>query len=308
LNGLFSYDTECLPKVRIIGRIKYHEPWQHFPRSIDEYIMYFIIDGDMYIEENETRYHLKSGDFFLLEPNMLHKGFKKASCDYYYVHFKHSGIFRVVDEAEGMRDLLNKRKISLVSYCLDEKDPTDPISYLPKKLTLPSKEYCSMLHASLGIYCRREEHYKRVVSTEFHRFLLKVAHDNLNIQYNKNGSKHVKKYEEKVEGLIYYLNANYSQKLSGNMIEELFEVNFDYINRVFLAATGSTIFNYINALRINNAKQLIATTNLPFGEVGYLVGVEDRYYFSKLFRKFTGMTPSEYYESQHMSSQIKESR
>ena len=53
---------------------------------------------------------------------------------------------------------------------------------------------------------------------------------------------------------------------------------------------------YLNILRINNAKQLISTTDLPFSEIAYLVGIEDRYYFSKLFRKMTGMSPTEYYK------------
>ena len=60
--------------------------------------------------------------------------------------------------------------------------------------------------------------------------------------------------------------------------------------------TGSPVFAYLNILRINNAKQLISTTDLPFSEIAYLVGIEDRYYFSKLFRKMTGMSPTEYYK------------
>ena len=65
---------------------------------------------------------------------------------------------------------------------------------------------------------------------------------------------------------------------------------------MFSNLTGSPIFTYINILRIYNAKQLIATTDLPFSEIAYLVGIEDRYYFSKLFHKATGMSPTEYYK------------
>ena len=76
-------------------------------------------------------------------------------------------------------------------------------------------------------------------------------------------------------------------------------MNFDYLNRVFSSVTGSTIFYYINMLRISNAKQLIKTTNLTFAEVAYLVGIEDRYYFTRLFKRYAGMTPTDFYRSVH---------
>jgi YesN/AraC family two-component response regulator len=75
-------------------------------------------------------------------------------------------------------------------------------------------------------------------------------------------------------------------------------MNFDYLNRVF-QRDGKHIFYYINMLRISNAKQLITTTNLTFAEVAYLVGVEDRYYFTRLFKRYVGMTPTDYYRAAH---------
>ena len=299
MERLFSYNTECLPKVRMIGRINYREPWQHFARTIDEYILYYIVDGELYLEENEVKFHLQPGDCFLLEPNLHHTGYRKASCDYYYVHFRHPQLFPVDDGLICMKELMEKRKTSLVSYCLDEQDPTDPITYLPKRFNLPLLDYGSMLHGALLLYVRREEHYKRMVSAEFHRFLLRLSHEHLLIHAADGYHKPVKKSEIKVEELLHYINSNYSSKLTGKMIEEVFETNFDYLNRVFVNITGSTIFSFLNMIRINNSKQLIATTNLPFNEIAYLVGIDDRYYFTKLFRKHAGMTPSEYYKSVH---------
>ena len=47
------------------------------------------------------------------------------------------------------------------------------------------------------------------------------------------------------------------------------------------------------------AKELIETTPINFSEIGYLVGIDDPYYFSKLFKKYTGMTPTQYYKSKN---------
>ena len=291
---LISYNTDLLPHVRMLGHIRYSVPWVHFARTINEYILYVIRDGNMYIRENGMEYHLKSGDFFLLEPSLPHEGYRKASCDYYYAHFTHPDMMRVDDEEKAMAELAEKRRKTLISYNLDVENPTDPISYLPKHFHLPGNEYRTVLHSAAECYDGREEHYRQRTATILHGFLLNTAHEHL--MNNCTERKKIKKSEVVAEQIIRYLNQNYSKPLNSRMITELFEVNYDYINRVVSQMTGYTIFSYLNALRINNAKQLIATTDLPFSEVAYLVGIEDRYYFSKLFHRMTGMTPTEYYK------------
>ena len=292
---LLSYNTEILPRVRMIGRIRYSEPWIHFSRCINEYVLYVIRDGNMYLQEDGVRYHLKAGDFFLLEPGLYHEGFQRASCDYYYVHFTHPDMCRADDEEKCMALLAEKRQQSLISYNLDDADPTDAITYLPKHFHLSGGEFHAVLRSAVECYDGREEHYKRRTSTQIHSFLMDVAHDHLLAQNCEQGKK-LRKSEVIAEQLIHYLNQNYAKRLTSTEISEMFEVNFDYINRVFSGMTGSPIYTYINILRIYNAKQLIATTDLPFSEIAYLVGIEDRFYFSKLFRKMTGMSPTEYYK------------
>ena len=102
-----------------------------------------------------------------------------------------------------------------------------------------------------------------------------------------------------------HYKSHYSSKISSKTLEEMFEINFDYINRIFSEMTGQTIFSYLNMLRINQAKELIRTTNLSFTEIAYLVGIEDKYYFSRVFKRMVGMTPTEYYNSLHDTQRIK---
>lgn len=72
---LISYNADLLPKVRMLGQIRYNEPWIHFSRCINEWVLYVIRDGNLYLQEDGIRYHLSAGDFFLLEPGLPHEGY-----------------------------------------------------------------------------------------------------------------------------------------------------------------------------------------------------------------------------------------
>lgn len=304
---LLSYNTDILPKVRMIGKINYVKPWIHFARTANEYILYVIREGEMFLEEDSIRYHLKKGDFFLIEPELFHKGYKEASCNYYYVHFNHSDLKRInlEDETEAIADMLEKRKTSLLSYSLDEKDPTDPYTVVQKQGNIIDyQDVNGILNLAVSIYNRREEHYKRMASVELHRFLMNIAHAFVLNQIAIKTGNSVKKSVTKVDGILNFLNSNYMHKINSVVIEEKYEANFDYINRVFLDRTGQTIFHYLNSIRISHAKELIRTTNLNFCEIAYLTGIEDSYYFTKIFKKYCGMTPTQYYK--YCSSETRE--
>lgn len=159
------------------GHIRYSQPWIHFARRLDEYVLYVIREGSMYLRENGLEYHLKAGDFFLLEPGLQHVGTRKASCDYFYTHFTHPELRRVEDGAAAMAELAEKRRQSLISYNLDAADPTDSVTYLPKHFHLSGGEHRSLLRSAVACYEAREEHYKRRASTFLHSFLLQTAHE-----------------------------------------------------------------------------------------------------------------------------------
>jgi AraC-like DNA-binding protein len=70
--------------------------------------------------------------------------------------------------------------------------------------------------------------------------------------------------------------------------------SLSWLHRQFRATLGITPTAYVIAARIRLAKKLLATGNLNIGEVGQAVGIEDPYYFSKLFKQHTGFSPKAY--------------
>jgi two-component system response regulator YesN len=66
---------------------------------------------------------------------------------------------------------------------------------------------------------------------------------------------------------------------------------------VFAQETGLTFTQYLTALRIGKAKELLEATEMRSSQIAQEIGYNDSHYFSYLFKKNTGMTPGEYRKS-----------
>lgn len=97
--------------------------------------------------------------------------------------------------------------------------------------------------------------------------------------------------------ILNYLNANYASDISLKKISEEFHLNSSYISQLIKAETGLTYTQYVTALRINKAKELLKTTSLSLLEISEAVGFNDYFYFIKKFKKETGVTPGKYADS-----------
>ncbi len=66
------------------------------------------------------------------------------------------------------------------------------------------------------------------------------------------------------------------------------------LKRRFKAATGLTLIDYLQGLRIEEAKRLLEAGERPAEEVSAAVGYEDASFFRRLFRRTTGLSPGQY--------------
>ena len=294
--NLLTIDTNITPSVRLMGHVVYNKPWKHFKRTIDEYLLYIVKSGNLYIAEGDTKYTLQKGDILLLEPNIEHMGFKESCCHYYYFHFKHPKIQHCNDKpyADISKKLILKRKTALSSNYLDGYGETDSIFYFPKYHHYRNvNELMALLIDADNDFYSKYEGYKRMASLKFLEILIKISRDYTSTKIDKTYRNFSKTFV-KCQKILNYLNCQYVNKITSKDIEQIFESNYDYINRVFRKMTGYTILNYLNNLRINKAKDLFNTCDMKISEVCYLVGIDDPYYFSKIFKKYTNMSPSQY--------------
>lgn len=103
-------------------------------------------------------------------------------------------------------------------------------------------------------------------------------------------------YSKMTRTIIEYLVSNYNKQINNNYLASLTYTHPSHMSRKFKKETGMTIVSYQQMLRMNKAEHLLESENLPIEEIAWLVGYEDASYFSRVFKKVKGYTPTEYRE------------
>ncbi len=97
--------------------------------------------------------------------------------------------------------------------------------------------------------------------------------------------------------IMQYLHEHITDEISLNDLTKYFSMNRNRLNELFIGQTSMTCLSYLLQSRMELARIMLAETELPVGEVGARVGYPDTNYFTKVFKKQVGLTPSEYRKS-----------
>lgn len=94
--------------------------------------------------------------------------------------------------------------------------------------------------------------------------------------------------------VLKYINHHYMEDITIKDVSESLNLNANYISQLFKKETGITYTKYLTQLRMEKAKHLLTQTNLSLSEICDQVGYNDYFYFLKTFKKYEGISPSNY--------------
>lgn len=97
--------------------------------------------------------------------------------------------------------------------------------------------------------------------------------------------------------VLKYVNANYCRDITVQSVANIFFINPNYISQLFKRKKGETFTEYLTSLRMKRACSMLKASAVAVHEVADSVGYRDYFYFAKVFKKATGMTPKEYRDS-----------
>ena len=95
--------------------------------------------------------------------------------------------------------------------------------------------------------------------------------------------------------MVKYLQENFSHDLSMQGLADKFGFTTEYLGKIFKKNTGETPQKYLTKLRMNEAKRLLLSSpEMEIQKIGELVGYKNAFYFSRAFKNYTGVHPTEF--------------
>lgn len=129
--------------------------------------------------------------------------------------------------------------------------------------------------------------YELVTRTLFQQMVIDVARD---FRRQSPG----RAAPAKVEDAVQYMRRHVEGKLTLPALAEAVRLSPAHLSRTFREATGYTVIEYFNKLKIDRSKEFLAE-GWKIREIAQKLGFADEFYFSRLFKKLEGVSPSEFY-------------
>lgn len=102
--------------------------------------------------------------------------------------------------------------------------------------------------------------------------------------------------EQIVASVVQYLHTNYAGEVNFANIAKIYGFSSSYLTKIFREHAGKPPIRYLNEYRVLVAKKLLRDTELPIKTIAEKTGFIDQFYFSKCFKSYCGVTPSQYKE------------
>lgn len=109
---------------------------------------------------------------------------------------------------------------------------------------------------------------------------------------------------DRLTRILQYIATNYNTTITTRDTAELFHLEYGYFCHMFKKLTGHSFLEYVNSYRITIAQKMLMNENKTITDIVSEVGFESNSYFSRIFKKHTGYTPSDFRKSHF--SQLKD--
>ena len=273
--------------VSKIVTIHYNEFDRNFTfegESHDFWEMVYVDKGSVAVKSESEEIILSQGEIIFHKPNEFHAiRAYNSEPNFFVISFSCSSPSMVC--FEGFFAKLNKSLKPFVSAIIEEAEQT----FIIPKNTPSLKKLSKREDAIIG--------GEQLIKIYLEQFLILLLRD-----VNKIGKTEIFSSKEGMESYLIssiksLINDNLDKNLRLDDICKSIGYSKSYLCKIFEEQTGRTIANYAVKAKIKKAKELIRKNDMNFTEISDSLSFDNPQYFSRVFKRVTGMTPTEFKKS-----------
>lgn len=250
-------------------------PARHYHNA---YEIFYMLSGEVYYFVEDRTYQLVRGDLLFVNMNQLHKMVNSSEAVFERVV--------VIFQEEFLNGFfLNNKNCDLFSSFYSDfnivrlkKSDQNLVELLLDRMILEDT--------------KKKPGYDYVVKAQLIELLViikRMVDSGKNLYYSGPASTHKKVFE-----IVNYINKNYYQQLSLNFISKNFFISPTYFSKIFKETTGFSFIEYLNSIRIKEARVLLRESKLKVSEIVEKVGFDNSTHFGRVFKTLTGYSPLKY--------------
>ncbi|CAG7649180.1 HTH-type transcriptional activator RhaS [Paenibacillus solanacearum] len=271
-----------LPQFITANRLQYERGFTHFERSFPLYDILYVTHGSFHMTEEGNEYNLEANQLLVLEPFKRHWGHLACppGTKLYYLHFKHPAPVRTITGGDIQWNSM------LPSPNHWDREPARQSMYIPKTAVIEPDNLVPLLEEIV----RRRRRFTlenqlplQALSAQFFMLLQQAVR-------SQSGTRSHEISRLVVEDLRARIEEPFRLEALANRLN----FHIDYLSKCLKKHTGLTPLQYLNRLRMEQAKQLLERSSFTLQEISEKVGIQDYNYFFRLFRKHAGMSPFRY--------------
>ena len=258
--------------------------WTHLTRILQDYELFVVTDGTLYIGTDKKEYVINPGEYLLMPPNRFQHGTKNSCCNFYWMHFGYNN-------EQNDHETLTVSQDS--SSCPDVSD--ESLTYIPGSLLIPEQGKLTSPDRIIILMKQLQDSDRRYREITLNRYLCSAVLSEVALQsqiYPTYGNKIIK--EQFYRDICDYVSWHITDNLKVSQVANYFGYNEKYLTTFFKQRAGISIKQYILQVKMDRAKADLSETTEPVSQIAFRLGFTDAHNFSNAFHKVTGLSPSEY--------------
>ncbi|MBS2770537.1 AraC family transcriptional regulator [Anoxybacillus rupiensis] len=263
------------------GEAMFVQGKKHFKRTFSVFDLLYVKRGCLFMAEEDQLFEVKEGTYMILIPQREHYGYRPCVEDtlFVWLHFTMEQHYEILPKGEITWHDVMEREASYVEAAQYQ-------FYLPQFGVMKHKERMEQLLEQV-VHLEHDGSPDRALKQQiyFAEFLMQLQKQALDIPTAS---------EKVCAEAVQYIHKHYREPFEMKKLARSLRFHPDYITRCMQKTMGMSVMQYLHYYRIAQAKKQLAETNDTIDSIAKRVGIEDAAYFSRLFKKVEGVTPTEY--------------